>query len=186
MSFGFPSLTEDLECIRSAILHAHAQNVVLFAAARNSGGLQRVAYPAAQSEVICVRSSDGHGNASLFNPSTEGGSEIEFSVVGEAVLSSWAGGPARRMSGTSFATPVAAGIAAIVMDYLAQKSRTWDAGDAQYVAKRIRSKRGVEEVFLKHLSTKRGDFNFLCPWRFFNLEGERELDGVLLNTLRSL
>ena len=182
MSFGFPSLTEDLECIQSSILHAHSKNVVLFAAARNNGGLTKIAYPASQPEVICINSTDGEGNQSHFKPSAE--KFKNFSTVGENVLSSWARSLPKRMSGTSFATPIAAGVAAIVMDYMEQKSHAWPPGDGQYIARRIRTRGGIVKIFEKHLSDNRGDFRFIWPWKFFNKAGESELDKVLLNTLR--
>jgi hypothetical protein len=183
MSFGFPPLSEDLDCIQNAILAAQAKRIVLFAAAHNSGGLKSIAYPANRPEVICINATDGEGNPSHFNPSAVKGKN--FSTLGEDVLSSWPGSVQRRMSGTSFATPIAAGIAAIVMDYVVQKSQGWSKKD-KYVANKIKTREGVVKVFERHLSRKRGEFHFLAPWEFFHEDSGGEVAEVLLHTLRTV
>ena len=175
MSFGFVKSTHKLHCIRDAILYAHSKNTVLFAAARNNGALEEVAYPASQGEVICINSSDGKGTPSTFNPSNK--KDNICSAVGEAVLSSWLHNEQRRMYGTSFATPIAAGIAAATMDYMEQESKGWPIED-RYMAERIKTKAGIVAVFDKHLSYVKGggDVRFLSPWRFFN-KGQPGLMG---------
>ncbi|OBT94327.2 hypothetical protein VE01_07702 [Pseudogymnoascus verrucosus] len=180
MSFGFDELTLERDCIRSAILHAHYKGTVLFAAARNNGGLKQIAYPASETEVICINSTDGEGNPSSFNPSSK--NDKNFGTVGEAVLSSWPHSGKKRMTGTSFATPIAAGIAAFTMDFMEQKKKGWSEHD-QYVAARIKRNRGIIAVFDKHLSDLRVDFRFLCPWLFFDKD-ETGLDRAILKTLR--
>jgi subtilisin family serine protease len=177
MSFGFPRRTEPLECIHRAIQSAYAANVVILAAARNNGGNQSIAYPANQDEVICISSTDGQGNRSSFNPSPVPGRNL--ATVGEAVLSSWIGGGRKRKSGTSFAAPIAAGVAAIAMDYVRQKTPKSD----QYVASRVRNRKGMLAV-LKHLSSDRDGFEYIAPWKLFCPERAAEITGILLDTLR--
>lgn len=181
MSFGFDRLTHKLHCIKSAILYAHSKDTVLFAAACNKGGLEEVAYPASQAEVICINSTDGEGTPSTFNPSNK--KDKNFSTVGEGVLSSWLHNEQRRMNGTSFATPIAAGIAAFTMDYMEQKKIDWLKEDDIYVAGGIKTRGGIAAVFNQHLSYVRGDVRFLSPWRFFKKDATG-LDGALLQTLR--
>ncbi|KFZ13581.1 hypothetical protein V502_06536 [Pseudogymnoascus sp. VKM F-4520 (FW-2644)] len=135
MSFGFNNLTQKLDCIKRAILHAHSNETVLFAAARNNGGVKGIAYPASQTEVICINSTDGEGNPSPFNPSSK--EDKNFSTLGEAVLSSWPRSVQQRMTGTSFATPIAAGIAAVTMDYMEQKKKDWSEEDDRMAAKAL-------------------------------------------------
>lgn len=183
MSFGFESSTEELHCIEDAIGHAHKEGTVLFAAARNNGGLEKIAYPASHDDVICINSTDGVGNPSLFNPSYREGKN--FSTVGEAVLSSWLGKVQQRKTGTSYATPIAAGIAAVAMDYMEHKRRVWSKADDLYLANKIKTRKGIVTVFNKHLSYSRNDFRFLCPWRFFKKDASG-LDGALLQTLREV
>jgi len=183
MSFGFPPRTKCLDPIHRAILAADAECVVLFAAARNGGGMKRIAYPADQPEVICVNSTDGEGNRSHFNPSPEYGKRL--STLGEDVLSSWPGGVPQRKSGTSYATPIAAGIAGIVMDYVMQRSKNWTE-EEQYIASKIRGRTGILAVMEKHLSRERDGFRFLAPWEFFCKDNVGEIDKVLLHTLRTV
>lgn len=181
MSFGFDNLTQKLDCIKREILYAHSKETVLFAAARNNGGVKGIAYPASQTEVICINSTDGEGNPSPFNPSPK--EDKNFSTLGEAVLSSWPRSVQQRMTGTSFATPIAAGIAAVTMDYMEQKRRGWSEENDRYVAKKIKTRGGIIAVFDKHLSDPRSGFRFLCPWLFFNKD-ETGLDRAILQTLR--
>ncbi|KFY52592.1 hypothetical protein V496_08343 [Pseudogymnoascus sp. VKM F-4515 (FW-2607)] len=162
MSFGFDNLTQKLDCIKREILYAHSEETVLFAAARNNGGVKGIAYPASQTEVICINSTDGEGNPSPFNPSPK--EDKNFSTLGEAVLSSWPRSVQQRMTGTSFATPIAAGIAAVTMDYMEQRTMDWSKDDDRYVARRIKTRGGIIAVFDKHLSDPRSGFRFLCPW----------------------
>ncbi|KAL7910879.1 pfs domain-containing protein [Trichoderma velutinum] len=125
MSFGFPTCEIDgYHEIQEAITNAHANHVLLFAAASNSGGKLGRAYPARDQDVIAVHSTDTNGNRSSFSP-TALSHDINLATVGEAVESAW---PMhlphqsnskflRCKSGTSFATPIAAGIAGFLLLY---------------------------------------------------------------------
>ncbi|KAK3952207.1 hypothetical protein QBC32DRAFT_213198 [Pseudoneurospora amorphoporcata] len=126
MSFGYPTNQvagyEDLE---AALLHAHSKSVLMFAAASNSGANQDRAYPARDRHVICVHSTDANGNRSRFNPTALVRYD-NIATVGEAIQSAW---PAalcdmkvnpeyiQTKSGTSYATPIAVGIAAFLLQY---------------------------------------------------------------------
>ncbi|OBT80206.1 hypothetical protein VF21_00560 [Pseudogymnoascus sp. 05NY08] len=180
MSFGFDGLTDELGCIDEAISHTH-KKAVLFAAARNSGVLKRIAYPAILDDVICIYSTDGLGKPSDFNPPSK--QHNNFGTIGESLLSSWPRSEPRYMSGTSFATPIAAGIAAVTMDYLEQNKRGRTKGD-QYLAERIKTRTGIVAVFTKHLSAVSGDVRVLCPWEFFQ-KGATWSEGALLATLQA-
>lgn len=119
MSFGFPSRNENLY---RAIQHAAREGVLIFAAASNAGKNlpEGIAWPAREENVICVHSADGLGNRSTFTPSPK--DNMRIMVPGEYIYSSWPEklgslDNLKYMSGTSCAAPIAAGIAAVILDY---------------------------------------------------------------------
>ncbi|KAH7161648.1 hypothetical protein EDB81DRAFT_683583 [Dactylonectria macrodidyma] len=128
MSFGWPSSDFDgYDALQAAIDKAISKKVLMFAAAANSGGRLGRAYPASSSQVICVHSTNTNGSASDFSPTAEPNA-INIATVGESVLSAW---PmllcqdrlnlnpqcVKSRSGTSYATPIVAGIAAFLLQY---------------------------------------------------------------------
>ncbi|KAM0546214.1 hypothetical protein ACHAPJ_011000 [Fusarium lateritium] len=126
MSFGWPSSDFDgYEALEDAIDKAYSRKVLMFAAAANSGGRMGRAYPASSSQVICVHSTNTNGSASDFSPTAEPNA-INIATVGESVESAW---PTllcndssnydcvKSRSGTSYATPIVAGIAGFLLQY---------------------------------------------------------------------
>jgi hypothetical protein len=116
MSFGL-SIPNDK--IDKAISYAYSAGRILFAAASNEGGNGSRAYPANQRKVICVNSTDGLGNSSELNPSPAA-NEDNFSTLGVDIVMSWEGATILK-SRTSYAAPIAAGIAALFLDYARYK-----------------------------------------------------------------
>ncbi len=128
MSFGYPTdrtRPEGFDELEGAILNAYHQNVLMFAAASNSGANLDRAHPARNQNVICIHSTDAQGNRSRFSP-TALIDDKNLATVGEAVESAW---PVRfcdretnpnsvlYKSGTSYATPIAVGIASFLIQY---------------------------------------------------------------------
>lgn len=161
MSFG---LDDHDSRSHSAILEAYAKNIIMFAAATNEGVNYDVAYPAKCEQVICVFSTDGLGNASGRNPIPMGSSSHHFATLGEAVKSAW---PAdlqpegskkemeRRMTGTSFATPITAGIAACVLEFACINHMD----DETYKTLRCRS--GMHKVFAQKLADHKQELHYI-------------------------
>ena len=126
MSFGYPTNQIDgYGELEDALLHAHSRDVLVFAAASNSGANLDRAYPARDPHVICVHSTDSDGNRSKFSP-TALTRDANIATVGEAVQSAWPVALCDRdanpdcvqcKSGTSYATPIAVGIVAFLLQY---------------------------------------------------------------------
>lgn len=130
ISFGYPSRPTGHPVLEDAIRRVHFKNVLMFAAASNNGGNRGRAFPARQDEVICIHATDGYGNPSSFNSSPMKDHD-NFSTLGEDVESAWPvrlGKPTShgvcktRKFGTSFATPIAAGIAAFLLQFRAART----------------------------------------------------------------
>jgi hypothetical protein len=145
---------------------------MIFAAASNDGGNDSLAFPAREDQVICIGSTDGEGNKSNFTPAPH--VYNKFSTIGEAVKSSWPGGENQRKSGTSYATPIAAGIAALVMDSMRRCSEADLKSVDLHLVMRLKEKRAMEAV-LRLMCTERDGFDYIAPWNLFN---DLRKDGI--------
>ena len=90
-------------------------NISVFAASGNNGrstfGGRGIAYPAADANVVAVGSvTSGDAIADY----TQRGAELDLLATGDDVVSTALNGAYQVVSGTSFASPVAAGVAALV------------------------------------------------------------------------
>ena len=170
MSFGFE---QPVDKIDKAIRFADDNKVIMLAAASNQGGNSNIAWPARLSQVICVYATDSFGNRCDFTP-TESPYGDNFAVLGQAVKSCWPaslGQDEIRKSGTSTATPIAAGIAAITLAYLKRALSKWDRNlsdnDAAILSK-VRSSAGMSTVFRRMAQRKRGGYDYIVPWDFLD------------------
>lgn len=177
MSFGFPAHEEYLEDIQSAISTAFKASILMFCAASNGGGNTGIAYPANQNEVICVNSANGLGRPSDYNPG-EAQEGRNLCALGEAVKSSWPKLRQQRKSGTSFATPIAAALAAVVLDYTQQNMLESD----KFTVSKLRMRKGMLKVLVELMSHKRSDYYYLDPGKLFN-ERTPNIYGSILSAL---
>ncbi|KAI0379221.1 pfs domain-containing protein [Hypomontagnella monticulosa] len=162
MSFGFPTCeVNGFNELERAIMNAYSKHVLLFAAASNSGGQRGRAYPARDPNVICINSTDTNGNRSGFSP-TAVLDDINLATVGEAVESAWpvhlcddhlSRSCVKYKSGTSYATPIAAGIAAFLLQYV----RLHLPEKADILKRQKRMKDVLQRIAEKGLSYKARD-----------------------------
>jgi hypothetical protein len=176
MSFGFP---RPLRRIRKEINNALHREKILFSAASNDGGNMTRAYPASQDGVICVHSADGLGNASLFNPSALRNAD-NFCVVGENIDAAWPSatpdelGGSKRMTGASFATPVAVAVAAFMIGFVGRRiPEHVDWGVP------LKSPEGVKAIFEVLSERRNGHYDLVNPVRVFGSGTETEKQHML-------
>lgn len=109
MSLGGGGYTDTM---KNAVSYAHDQGVTIVCAAGNDSG--PVSYPAAYEECIAVSAVDDNENLASFS---NYGEEIELAAPGVDIYSTTTTdrGSYEELSGTSMASPVAAGVAALTI-----------------------------------------------------------------------
>jgi thermitase len=106
MSFG---ITADSATLRSAV--SAAGRTALLVAAAGNGGDATPNYPAAYADVVSVAATDNRDQRASFSTFN---ADVEIAAPGVDILSTWNDGGYRSVSGTSMATPHAAGVAAVI------------------------------------------------------------------------
>jgi hypothetical protein len=112
--------TDSWEPLQALITEAVSKNILVFAAAGNSGD-RGYEYPAACKGAISVASMNSSRQPSQFN--TRNDATVVFAPGEELSLPLGNSGELGEFSGTSFATPFAAGIAALALSKLRNESQ---------------------------------------------------------------
>lgn len=179
----------------STVKDKSKSSTLILAATQNDGANKRVAWPARANEVIGISSTDGNGQRSSFNPHDDGSYTI-FYALGEAVEVACPSHLGRHrnktcVSGTSFANPVAAGLAANVLGFarLAVESMNTVKEREGWLdmLDKLKSKDGMKAIFRHRMTMKnRSNEPCLLPWEFLKKgrPGKTILNEIL-ETLRT-
>ncbi|KAJ3489095.1 hypothetical protein NLG97_g6066 [Lecanicillium saksenae] len=155
MSFG---LGEDAHPRMAKIIEELVANgKLVFAAASNGGGNEPRAFPAKADGVFCIHVSDGKGNKTGINPPAWPG-DINFSTLGNIIPSKWQGTEV-YVSGSSFAAPFAASIAANALEFI-RHTLTNPNDDPGYFYRY----QGMYDLF-RCLSDRIDDYDYVKPWK---------------------
>jgi subtilisin family serine protease len=167
--------------IAEAIATAIKSGILIFASASNAGANDPITFPARLQGVFCIGSADGLGAPSTFNPPSEG--KEKYSALGEAVeaacpanLSQKPGYNASRRTirrdGTSTSTPVAAAIAALLIEYIGQFTNVTEAQRYE----------NVRKLFIDmSKATASKDYRYLAPWYLF--EDRKDPKSYIMDVL---
>ncbi|KAF3926614.1 M-protease [Arthrobotrys entomopaga] len=179
LSFGFDN---DHDLIDAAIDRAILKGKLIFAAASNGGGRKARTRPATNSGVVCIHACDGLGNRGDMSPNPQPNT-YNFTTLGVGVPSRLRKGLETKevwKSGTSFATPIAAGFAANIMEFANLCCTLSDHRRAL-----LRKARGMVAIF-NRMSTERDGYQFVYPPRLWDEKNNEELGKEIEKILRSL
>ena len=160
MSFGWSLINHEVE---EALSRARSAKVLLFASTSNYGigPMNDIMYPARSQHVIAVDAADGLGNPAKFNPASELNiGDLRFTALGIQLNCILPEVGEQRLSGTSFASPIAAGSAALVLEFARQPPLAFDPriGDL------LKQREVMLLIFIKMSKPKdKTSFRFLSP-----------------------
>ena len=175
MSFGFENQNN---AINDAIERAFKADKLMFAAASNEGGNKGRSRPGRNPKVICIHACDGKGNKGDMSPSPVK-SKVNFTTLGVAVQSRWKKQTVYK-SGTSFATPVAAAIAADVLEFANFKCKL-----PEEEKELLYKCDGMVEVF-RAMSTERDRYDYVQPGHLWDGKDDDEVAKIIRDTLAEL
>lgn len=181
MSFGFE---DENELIDTAVDNAMDAGKLIFASASNNGGISGRARPARYEGVICIHATDGKGNKGGMNPTPMINSD-NFATLGVAVPSKWKTKEVWK-TGTSFATPIAAGLAADVLEFANRKCINLKPRKQ----KLLYQKRGMQAIFRK-MAEHRDGYDFIHPGRLWKdwhdvIQMERDAARTIEDIMQNL
>jgi hypothetical protein len=173
MPFG---LRRTNETIQQAISYAYFKDIIMLAATSYGHGYSQISYPARSSEVIGIYASDWRGQGLPFNPWAEQGEPgNSFMTLGHDVeipcLIS-------RKSGTSLAAVIAAGIAALILDFVSQNMKK------EYVRRKMFSNDGIRKLF--RLASSRRSMtgpSYFAPWLLLNSHSAEYACALIMSAI---
>ncbi|KAF5695354.1 subtilisin [Fusarium denticulatum] len=175
MSFGWPYHHEG---VRKAIDFARHHGVHLFAATSNDGVLgppNDILYPARSESVIAVDAADGYGEHAKSAPSSSSQHSrgSRFRAPGLGITS-----PNSKdiLEGSSFACPIVAGVAALILEFARQSPLNKSPSVQAYL-----QEMPAMLALLRSASSEKGPdrLKFLTPWKLIGKIGEDRMITAL-------
>lgn len=165
MSFGFHEQHDSIQQAIDEISSSDCERkILMFAAASNRGIGFKPTFPSNHPSVTCVYATDGDGNKYRRNPQPISRRSPRFATLGVAVRSACIKGGEVRKSGTSFATPVAAAIAALVLEFAIKNDM-----ESKVYHKKLKTKEGMEKIFAT-MVTENDNVDFIYPWKLWHVK----------------
>lgn len=152
----------------------------MFAAASNNGPHDPwypIAFPARlDGHVFCINAADANGSRTPTNPPVQYSAD-NFSILGEGVEWIWPVGceNTQRKSGTSVATPIAAGIAAMILQFARENM----PGDLW----RLKNFYGMRLV-LREMVQEVDGYRLIVPWKLLDLGEPGLISSEISRSLR--
>jgi len=181
LSFG----TDQAVDIIKSVIDKQAHKILFFAAASNCGGNEPgITWPARHGNVISIYASDGDGNSYKRNPNPMA-NHYNLSMLGTAVSGLWPqhlqpGSQYKHKSGTSCATPIAAGVAANIPTLMRRQATLYlsdipkdELGQAVWESERLMRKLRRPQVMRRVMFTigaheiRRQGYHYVAPWHIF-------------------
>jgi subtilisin family serine protease len=188
ISFGFPQRKSVIDDAITRATGVPGKPILVFAAASNDGAnpTRSTAWPASRTGVFSINAATAYGRHAAYTANVQDG--INFIVVGDNIKSAWPLKLAadeegmRRMSGTSFATPAAAGVAALALEFVWEREQTQrNIVDTDQIDLLHRFD-GMMNV-LKGMSEVVGGYWYLKPWQLWE---KKRPDDDLYNITQAL
>ncbi|RYP06779.1 hypothetical protein DL765_009367 [Monosporascus sp. GIB2] len=178
----------------ASVEYAFIKKKIILAAASNSGSIipdKRVSYPARiQGQVLGIRSATGQSERSPASPKGSAGDD-NFMILGEGIEAAWPpnlneGHLTRYVSGSSFATPLAAGIASLILEFSIQRGKR-GSNVPKESTDTLWSYRGIRRIF-RYMSavddqSANTDCDMICPWKLFDLNRDYDAYGLEIKRL---
>ncbi|KAI1214234.1 subtilisin-like protein [Annulohypoxylon truncatum] len=181
MSLGFAKENQEISNAIYNAVRIRSGRILFFAAASNSGGNDVEWFPACHSSVISIRQTNAKGEFSDNNPPVNMDGPVVYGTLGQNVPSAWLSNVIGEItkSGTSVATAIAAGIAAMMLLFATIQRR--HSTCSPLGVDKLRTQDGMVALFAKMSQDMGNRTRFLSPLYFFKKGGNFQGCWRLMN-----